>query len=190
MNDKLGAETLSPEEAREAQSNFLAEIDAQQEQQRQDMIAAGVPNEEELRNSQAPWPETLLELTEYIGKMVDRPHDYGTCVYAMSLSAVAAFNFAAKKLGVTGFQASCADMDIIGRIRNWVAFTFINYHDLLYPQYEARHRQMSQKTFDWLQAEATRLLLEDKGHAHPAVTAHWIKIKQGIVPHGFEVVDD
>lgn len=72
----------------------------------------------EMRAEKVPWPETLEELTEYIASLTDREHDYGTCVYAMSLAATAAFQYVSKRLGVTGFQAGCADLDILRRTRS------------------------------------------------------------------------
>src|SRR5690606_31751241 len=78
----------------------------------------GSMDEAQMRAAEVPWPETMDELTAYIEGLVEREHDYGTCVYAMSMAAVAAFQHVAKRLGVTGFQASCADMDVLRRTRN------------------------------------------------------------------------
>jgi len=78
--------------------------------------------EKEMREAKEPWPYTEQQLTEYIASLVDRQHDYGTCVYAMSLAAAAAFNYVAHKLGVTGFQSSCADLDFIRRTRSHELF--------------------------------------------------------------------
>lgn len=62
--------------------------------------------EEQLRESKAITPKSTGELVSYINGLVMQKHDYGTCVYAISLSAVAAYNYVAHELGVTGFQAS------------------------------------------------------------------------------------
>jgi ribosome modulation factor len=103
---------------------------------KQEAIAeAGEMPEKDMREADVPWPKTLDELTKYIDQLVDRPHDYGTCCYAMSMAAVAALRHVAHKLGVTGFQASCADMDILRRTRDFDWGKFVNYHNLLYPQY-------------------------------------------------------
>ena len=92
--------------------------------------------EEEMREAKAPSPKNRRQLSEYIKSLVERDHDYGTCVYAMSLAATAAFNYVARELGVTGFQASCADMDILRRTRHMEkGFRILNYDNLLYPQY-------------------------------------------------------
>ena len=92
-----------------------------------------------MRAEKAPWPKTLEELNEYITSLTDRQHDYGTCVYAMSLAAVAAFQHVASKLGVTGFQASCADLDILRRTRSMEGpFIILKAEDMCYPQYDLK----------------------------------------------------
>ena len=91
--------------------------------------------EKEMREAKVPWPKTIEELVEYINSLTDRTHDYGTTVYAMSMAATAAFYYAAHKVGSSGFQASCADLDILRRTRGFKAgFAILNYENLLYPQ--------------------------------------------------------
>ena len=70
--------------------------------------------ESELRDVKVPFFKTIEELTEFVETLAQREHDYGTCVYAMSLSAQGAFNYIAHVLGVTGFQASCAELSFWG----------------------------------------------------------------------------
>ena len=90
-----------------------------------------------MRAEKAPTPSLVEELNEYIRSLVEREHDYGTCVYAMSLAATAAFNHVASKLGVTGFQASCADLDVLRRTRGMDGpFIILKAEDMLYPQYD------------------------------------------------------
>ena len=92
--------------------------------------------ESEMRNAKVPWFESINDVMSYINDLVGQPHDYGTCVYAMSMAAVAALNYVAGKLGVTGFQASCADMDILTRTREYKSgFMIIDYDHIFYPQY-------------------------------------------------------
>lgn len=138
--------------------------------------------EKEMRDTAAPWPKTHVELTKYIVALVTRPHDYGTCVYAMSMAAEAAFNFVAGKLGVTGFQASCADLDFIRRTRNMEgAFIILKAEDMLYPQYD-----LPEKLFEamdswkpWLKEQAALKLKEkDLVHVHPDVLSHWKKLAE------------
>lgn len=50
----------------------------------QAIVEAGAQTEEQMRDSEAPWPKSVEELEEYVRSLVERPHDYGTCVYAMN----------------------------------------------------------------------------------------------------------
>jgi hypothetical protein len=99
--------------------------------------------EAEMRDMKCPWPKSEKELIDFIhamkaeGEACDGPEEgYGKAVYVMSLIATAAFYYAAGVVGSTGFQASCADMDILKRTRGYKAgFRIIDYENLLYPQY-------------------------------------------------------
>jgi hypothetical protein len=141
-------------------------------------------DEKTLRESQAPWPKSLDELMAYIKGMVEGPHNYGTCVYAMSLSAVAAFNYVWHELGTTGFQASCADLDILRRTRSLDGpFVLLKAEDALYPQYDLRAKleECREKWGPWLKEQATKKLAE-AGPVHPDVAAHWVRLAAEPVP--------
>lgn len=130
-----------------------------------------------MRAEKAPWPKTLAELNEYITSLKEKPHDYGTCVYAMSLSAVAAFGYVASALGVTGFQADCADLDFIRRTRNWKGpFIILNAENMLYPQYDLRNQldEAMEGWKEWASKEAVKLLDQPEGAAH--VREHWERL--------------
>lgn len=134
--------------------------------------------EEEMRNTEPGWPKTIGELDEYIDSLVNRKHDYGTCVYALSLSALAAFNYVAHKLGVTGFQASCADLDFLSKNRGIKGgFILLKADDLLYPQYNLREKLEefinSPDQRKWLKEQAEIKIKESNGNAHPEVIRHW-----------------
>lgn len=132
--------------------------------------------EQEMRSAQVPTLKTMDELTAYIAGLVEQEHDYGTCCYAMSMAAVAAFNHVASKLGVTGFQASCADMDILRRTRRMERFQILDLSDLLYPQYRDKFKSfedMLAENAEWLPGEAQKKLAESHDHAHPDVIAYW-----------------
>ena len=137
--------------------------------------------EQEMRDSEVPRIKTSEELTAYINALVSQQHDYGTCVYAMSMSAVAAFNYVAHALGVTGFQASCADMDILKRTRSMDSgFRIINYADLLYPQYLTEEHfpsaeQLIEECAETLSKQAKENLAKSPT-AHPSVIAHWERL--------------
>lgn len=132
--------------------------------------------EEEMRDAKAPCPKTEAELAEYIESLVDREHEYGTCVYAMSLAATAAFQYVASRLGVTGFQASCADLDVIRRTRTINGpFMLIKGEDALYPQYDLRG-DLDRALFEWqpwLAEQAKEKIAKSNGESHPRVLAHW-----------------
>jgi hypothetical protein len=140
--------------------------------------------EKELIESKAPTPETLEELSAYIQQLVEQDQDYGTCVFAMSLAATAAFNHVASKLGVTGFQASVADLDILRRTRRIKSpFILLKGEDMLYPQYDLKEKlsESMEDWSEWAQEEAIKKLEEDDERpehrrACPAVRKHWMKL--------------
>ena len=138
-------------------------------------------DEDGLRDAVLPWPKTELELLAQIDALVNRKHDYGTCVYAMSMSAIAAFRYVSHRLGVTGFQASCADLDFIARNRGMKhGFQIVDYENLLYPQYEVDFEELDfwtliRANIEHLSKEAGKLL-ENTEPVHPEVRAHWEKL--------------
>ena len=144
--------------------------------------------EAEMREAKVPSLRTIEGLKDYIQGLVDMEHDYGTCVYAMSMSAVAAFNYVAGQLGVTGFQASCADLDIIRRTRHWeYPFIILNANDCLYPQYDnvGKLLEAQDSWKEWLGEQAKKKLedLENGSFgAHPDVVAHWRKLADDVKP--------
>lgn len=161
--------------ADEESARASAEIERTERESAAAIAAAGVPTESEMRAADVPWLKTPEELQAYIKALVERPHDYGTCVYAMSLAATAAFHYVAVVLGVTGFQASCADLDILRRTRRMKGpFLIIKAEDALYPQYDLRATLDEALTSwqPWLETEAAKLIKE-RGDVHPAVSAHW-----------------
>ncbi len=134
--------------------------------------------EQEMRDTKVPTPEAINGLSEYIESLADRQHDYGTCVYAMSMAATAAFNYIAHRLGVTGFQASCADLDIIRRTRGINGpFVLLKGEDLLYPQYDLPQElsECIQEWGPWAAEQAKKKLAALKADEmiHPAVRERW-----------------
>jgi hypothetical protein len=176
FKDENGFEVLTHEESVERARRQTAEAEAKWAKA---IAEAGVATEAEMRTQKAPTPNSVEELSDYIEALVKRPHDYGTCVYAMSLAATAAFNFIASKLGVSGFQASCADMDILRQTRGFEWGRIVSYDNLLYPQYcDDEHfspvtHLLADDEIRIQLAEKARSLLEDSEHAHPEVKAHW-----------------
>ena len=167
-----GYKVLTAEEQSELARQSLEKL----ERESAEAIArADVPTEAQMRAMDAPWPKTIEELTSFIQSVVDRPHDYGTCVYAMSLSAVAAMHYAASKVGSTGFQASCADLDILRRTRHLDGpFGIVKAEDMLYPQYDipAKVQEWLEEWKPWAAEQAAKKLAE-VDHAHPSVRERW-----------------
>jgi hypothetical protein len=96
--------------------------DAEEKRKREVHLTAQGTTESELFAEDVPWPYTKEQLIEYVESLVNKQYDYGTCVYAMSMAAEAAFNYVSHRLGVTGFQASCADLDFLRRrTRDWTS---------------------------------------------------------------------
>lgn len=134
-------------------------------------------SEKQMRETEAAHPKNQKELIKEIARVVEMEHDYGTCVYAMSLASVATFNYVAHRLGVTGFQASCADLDILRRTRMMNgSFILLKAEDLLYPQYDL-HKRLDEAIAGWrpwLKKEAKKLLAKNrkKGSCAPSVRFH------------------
>lgn len=130
----------------------------------------------EMREADVPRFDSIDALADYIRSLTNREHDYGTCVYAMSMAATAAFNYVAGKLGASGFQASCADMDIIRRTRHMdCPFMLVRGEDALYPQYDVPGKVAEFLNYirPWLAEKAAANLEKDAKHASPNVVAHW-----------------
>jgi len=125
-----------------------------------------------LRDIEPAWPKTKEELDAIVWALTKRDHDYGTCVYAMSLSAWAAYCYVAHMLGTTGFQASCADMDLLKRSRHMDVFRIVNADNLLYPQYDEDLDLPLQKLIKWascgLKEKASQALIDN-----PKMETEW-----------------
>jgi hypothetical protein len=137
--------------------------------------------EAELRECAVPWLRSKQEFDSLIEALANRQHDYGTCVYAMSIAAMAAYNFMGHELGTTGFQAGCANLDFLRRIRNIKGpFAIFDAHDMLYPQYEIRDKfeKNMNEWLPWAKAEAAKLLAANN-QVHPDVKAHWEYLAKG-----------
>ncbi len=131
--------------------------------------------EAELRAEQAPVPKTIEELNEYIASLEAIVPDYGIAVYVVSLSATATYNYLSYKHGMTGFQASCADLDIIRRTRHLECpFMLVKADDMLFPQYDM-YQNLSDAMREWMPWASQRAteLLKDTTGCHPSVVKRW-----------------
>ena len=137
--------------------------------------------EREMREEKVPWFNNLSDLTKYIESLVKIKHDYGTGVYAMSMAATATFYYMSNKIGCTGFQSSCADLDIIRRTRSMdCPFMIIKAEDMLYPQSDI-HEKLNEALNNWkswAKEEAKKKIENTKHEVHPAVMAHWKKLAE------------
>lgn len=193
ISQELGFEILSPEEMAE---KFKKQYDDMVAKAAQDIADAGVMTEAQMRDAVVPTAISLASLDLYIDSLVKRPHDYGTTVYAMSMAATAAFNYVASKLGVTGFQAFCADMDILRRTRGYEhGFRIVHYGDLMWPQcwdketagiFMAVLRDPeNRKKF----AELARKNLAEP-HGTAKVRAHWTRLAAlPTLPNAMDIVE-
>ena len=176
FQDQHGIEVLTPEESRERNRR---ELEKMRSDQASAIAAAKMPIEAEMREMKAPWLKTSDELVAYIQSLVTRPHDYGTCVYTMSLAAVATLNYVAGRLGTTGFQVSCADLDILRQTRGLDWGKVLNYNDLLFPQYcNSEHFPSAQDLLAMPKvrselAKMAREKLAETPMANGNVLAHW-----------------
>ncbi len=136
-------------------------------------------SEEELREAEVVWPKTEEELGEIIDALIERNHTYGTCVYAMSIAMVSAMRYVSHELGVTGFQASCADLDVLSRTRNLNWGTLLDYEDLLWPQkwhsdnFPSRIDIWSDNKEKFAEKAKEKIEENNKGEVHERVWKHW-----------------
>lgn len=138
-----------------------------------------VITEEQLRNFKTPWFKKIEDLKNFIVALSTAHHSYGTACYAMSIAAEATFNYISYVEGVTGFMASCADMDFIRRTRLIDgAFAIVTHEQYLYPQYAYKE----QETREMLEQSAAKKALEniqgDLKYVHPNVLQHWLNLVQ------------
>lgn len=143
-------------------------------------------------------PETSAQLADLIESLTVFDHDGGEDGYqqsadAMWKAALAAFNYTARKLGCTGFQASWSALRFYGEAMHIDGpFMILEAHDALFPQYDFRSKvdrfladsrhwltEQARSQLDEYAAEPTRTYTDDDGNertyetAHPDVVAHW-----------------
>jgi hypothetical protein len=122
-------------------------------------------------------PQTAEELVAQIQALVDADHDYNTSADAMWKVALLAFNYAAEKVGATGFQAGYSALKFYGEALSITGpFGVVMADHALYPQYDevAKVRDwIGDEWRPWLIEEAKKKLAEDHGHASLRVVAHW-----------------
>jgi len=145
-----------------------------------------IPNTyEEMQAWEPPVCETAEDLAALVAALVEREHDYGTCAYAMSFAALAAFRFVARKPETTGLQAGFADMDFLRRTRGMESFRITDANETLFPQYDPLGDLMAWMNSDDMQLwqrDKAKALLEKSQDAHPNVLRHWRKLAAYVPP--------
>jgi hypothetical protein len=131
-------------------------------------------------------PQTAEELAAQIQAIVDADHDYNTSADAMWKAALLAFNYAANKVGATGFQAGYAALKFYGEALNIQGpFGVVMAEHALYPQYDevAKVRDWIGLGWrPWLIEEAQKKLAESSENAAPRVLARWRALAAEAVP--------
>lgn len=138
--------------------------------------------------------QTLETLPVFISNLVKNySHDYDTICHAIAAAALAAARTVDKsgEGGITGFQAGCVMWSFI---QEWTQksqpLRLLDYENLLYPQYEDSFKTIKKDTWEWLQKEAKRKILENESSelgATEKVLAHWQSIVDGKIPFGLSL---
>lgn len=141
---------------------------------------------------------TVEELPAFIADIMGRNHDYGSVCVALGMAA-AATAWACNKHegacgGVTGFQSGAIAWEFL---RHWGALypkgecggRFVDFNDLLFPQYGDKFTSISASTWEAVQAEARKRLREADGGKmiSSSVYEHWISVSNGVVPFGLRI---
>ncbi len=166
MSDLPGEYLLEPEEAAlilllRRHVDEIRDLSAQSDIERAEWEAAN-PGE----------PYSALSIEDSSGGKA-----YSQCAEACADMALAAFELAAKTLGITGWQGSWAELEFIRRSRHIKGpFGIYDVSDALYPQYDLPARLdkllTGPDTVKWLGDEAERMLAENR-EPHPNVERHW-----------------
>jgi len=149
----------------------------------------------EMHDCDAPYPKTEGELIGYIQELLNQEHDYNTSVYAASLATVATYNYMMRQIDGTVFQASCADLDFLRRVRRINGpFMLITAEKALYPQYDTLKevQRFLDECGPWLAEQANEKLEHnmdpaqrenhpnvDFSYVAPVVWKHWQKLAKG-----------
>lgn len=124
--------------------------------------------------------QRINDLMTEINNLIKKADSYDTAADTMWESALAAFNFAAREVGATGFQASWAALKFYGEAMNIKGpFLMLKTEDALYPQYDLPGRLQAHldEQHDWLRDEARKKLASPSSRsAAPAVVEHWRKL--------------
>lgn len=135
-------------------------------------------------------PENSAQLADLIESITVFDHDGGEDGYqqsadAMWKAALAAFEYVARRVGATGFQASWSALRFYGEAMSIDGpFMVVQAHDALYPQYDLQDRlsQWLVELRPWLAEQAAAKLERHEatgGIAVDSVVDHWRKLAEG-----------
>ena len=148
---------------------------------------------EEFSKMEMPWPDNIQELTSYIEETKEKYNtSYNDAAYGPALAAIAAFNYTATQMGLSGFQASYSEMLFLKKLRNIKhGFKILNFDNLLYPQYlkdfNLSAETLIRKNLDELK-KAAKEGLERGLNASQEVRDHWTYITE--IPDSEKIEDD
>lgn len=168
------------ERAEELHEQLAEELREEEAQAHAAMRKAGLPDAAGLRAAKPPTFDNAEELAVYIQGLVDRPHDYNSVVFALSLAAEAAFEYFAKAQRMTGYQVGCAANDVLRRLKRVEFGRIVDYKELLYPRYATADvfpgvddLLADVEVVSQLAVYAEELLAREADRASPEVLAWW-----------------
>jgi hypothetical protein len=147
----------------------------------------------EFLKMEMPWPDNVQDLTSYIEEVKEKYNtSYNDAVYGPALAAIAAFNYTASQMGLSGFQASYSEMLFLEKLRNIKhGFKILNFDNLLYPQYlhdfDLSAETLIRKNLDELK-KAAKEELNSSPNAAQEVRDHWTYITE--IPDSERIEDD
>jgi hypothetical protein len=131
-------------------------------------------------------PENVAQLADLIESLTvfdyaEGGEGYEKSADAMWQAALAAFEYVARRVGATGFQASWSALRFYGEAMNVDGpFMVLKVEDALYPQYDlpGRVRTFLAEQKPWLAEQATKKLHESEGSPYvaDAVREHWLRL--------------
>lgn len=135
---------------------------------------------QEAQEERREWEATHPEDEPYVALAMPESKGaaaYSECVEVMAGAALDAFDLAARAVGASGWQASVAQLQFVGRSRRikgpWGIYTM---EDALYPQYDLARRlqemRQSDETVKWL-GDCAEYALATKDLAVESVRDHW-----------------
>lgn len=125
-----------------------------------------------LTREDCPSFDTIEEFGAWLEAILSQQLDYNTAGAVMAYATYGAFNFAAHRVGATGFQASISALMAYGSIENIEGpFGVVKAHDMLFPQGQTPTEsaaEMEEKWREWAAEEAREKIAhyEDEGWTH------------------------